>query len=278
LNVTDGAKISVSSPAGQAGNLTITADNLLLNQGELTAETGLGNSGNNANINLTAQDLLLLRNQSLISAQAFNIAKGGNININAKDGFVVAVPVENSDINANASRGNGGRINITTQGVFGTKYRLANTNESDITASSQFGLNGQVIINTLNVDPTQGLQTFPTTVLDTSNQIAQRCSPGGKLASSQNRFTVTGKGGLSSSPDDLFTGTDALVNLLEPVFSQGNPGNAKISQSNHGVQPSEIIEAQGWIIDTQGQVHLVVDASNPLSHNPVISQVSCSHS
>jgi large exoprotein involved in heme utilization and adhesion len=264
----------VSSPAGQAGNLTITADNLLLNQGELTAETGLGNSGNNANINLTVQDLLLLRNHSLISAQAFNIAKGGNINISAKDGFVVAVPVENSDINANASRGNGGRINIATQGVFGTKYRLANTNESDITASSQFGLNGQVIVNTLNVDPTQGLQIFPTTVLDTSNQIAQRCSPGGKLASSQNRFTLTGKGGLSSSPNDLFTGTDALVSLVESLSVQGVQSHTQLVNANN-VPATEITEVNGWTVDIYGQVHLVANTGSVLSHSPILSENTC---
>ena len=36
----------------------------------------------------------------------------------------------------------GGNINITTQGIFGLEFREELTPESDITASSKFGVNG----------------------------------------------------------------------------------------------------------------------------------------
>ncbi|AFZ57447.1 filamentous hemagglutinin N-terminal domain-containing protein [Anabaena cylindrica FACHB-243] len=277
LSVIDGATITVSNLFGQAGNLTVTADKLFLNQGKLTANTSASKSGEGANITLSLQNLLLMRNQSLISAQASGLANGGNITIDAKDGFVVALSSENSDIIANADKGNGGNINITTQGIFGIDFNLQNTEFSDITASSQFGLNGQVTINTLNIDPSQGLVTLSTNVLDTANQVDQRCVTSRKFALQKNQFTITGKGGFPTSPSDLFTGTTALVDLVDLVPSQSN--NRDIQPVDVSIIPQkEILEAQGWVIDDQGQVHLVAKAVNTLSISPILPAISCSQS
>jgi large exoprotein involved in heme utilization and adhesion len=49
-----------------------------------------------------------------------------------------------SDIIANAVKGKGGNIQINTQSIFGLKYRDQFTPNNDITASSQFGINGNV--------------------------------------------------------------------------------------------------------------------------------------
>ena len=57
-------------------------------------------------------------------------------------------------------KGSGGRVTITATGIFGLEFRLAETPEtSDITATSNLGpeFNGQVILNTPEVDPTSGL-------------------------------------------------------------------------------------------------------------------------
>ncbi|NJK51716.1 MAG: hypothetical protein HC936_01125 [Leptolyngbyaceae cyanobacterium SU_3_3] len=89
LSIADQASITVSSLTGQAGNLNIAVDEILLNRGRLTAESGRGSG---AEINLSQIESLLLRNNSLISAQAFDNATGGNVTVNAKNGVVVAVP------------------------------------------------------------------------------------------------------------------------------------------------------------------------------------------
>ena len=47
---------------------------------------------------------------------------------------------------ANANQGNGGNIDITTQNIFGLVFREKKTPKSDITASSKFGLNGEVTV------------------------------------------------------------------------------------------------------------------------------------
>ena len=132
--------------------MTITANDLRLDRARLTAAT---NTGEGANITLRNLDLLLLQNQSLISAQAFNNANGGTINIDAAKGVVTAASDQNNDIIANAVQGQGGTINITTQGIFGIAKRKSTPPNitNDIDASSDFGLAGTVTINTPDVEP-----------------------------------------------------------------------------------------------------------------------------
>ncbi len=100
-------------------------------------------SGNGGNIALETRDLVLLRNNSSISTTAGQAGAGGDGgNITLEAGFVVAVPQENSDITANAFEGRGGNINITTNAIYGLEFRNQLTSLSDITDSSQLGING----------------------------------------------------------------------------------------------------------------------------------------
>lgn len=73
---------------------------------------------------------------------------------------------------------------------------------SDISASSDVGQDGEVAIETLSIDPSQGLVALPTTLVDPSRLIAQGCSSGNSsLAKGQSEFVITGRGGLPPSPD-----------------------------------------------------------------------------
>lgn len=67
---------------------------------------------------------------------------------------------ENSNIFANAFTGNGGNVNITTNGIYGLEFRPQLTSLSDIAASSQFGVQGNVTVNTPEIDPSRGLTSF----------------------------------------------------------------------------------------------------------------------
>jgi large exoprotein involved in heme utilization and adhesion len=284
FNLNNNASVSVSSPSGIAGNLTITANNLLLNQSKLKAETGVGDSPENANISLVIKDLLYMQNNSLISAEAFNNAKGGNINIDNYDGFIVAN--KNSDINANASEGNGGNINITTQGIFGLKFRDSQTNESDITASSKFGLSGSVNINTLSIDPSKGLVELPASVASAANQISSSCSGSGNVAQKKSSFTVTGRDRLPSSPNEIFTPQQTLVETFElsqssqpKVNNNSNHNNYKNNNTSTSINPKQLtLEAQGWIVDNQGRVHLVTEVPHPNHQSPTGAIISCDSS
>jgi filamentous hemagglutinin family protein len=262
LTVQDRAAISVSSRTGVAGNVNITARSVVLNQGRLTAETG---AGTGAEITLEGLDSLVLRNNSLISAQAFSNATGGNVTIDAANGFLVAVPNQNSDIIAIASRGRGGTISITTQGIYGIEQRraISQNQTNDIDASSEFNQPGTVTINQPDIDPTRGTVELPSE--PRSPEPLASCQPGG---GSGGRFVATGSGGLPTHPDEPLSSLESLDDL--PLPARWN-GSRRGDQNRAAAIPSKvspsIAEAQGWTINPKGKVKLVANQ---------VSTVSCS--
>ena len=240
--VEDGAQVTVSNLNGLAGNLSITAESILLNQGVLSAETR--ESGLDEGANIVLQDLafLQLRNNSLISAEAFENANGGNISINAIDGFIVGQPFENSDIIANADQGNGGNINISANQIFGLEFRAALTPLSDITASSEFGFDGTVLLNTLEIDPEQGLEVLPEETRET--EVTDSC----QTAATQNtvEFFNLGQGGSPSAPDNIQSSdlaiapwiSSQLADPTQPLQSSPLPNSVHLEAlSNHEHNP-----------------------------------------
>ncbi|MFL9459018.1 hypothetical protein AB0758_49615 [Tolypothrix bouteillei VB521301_2] len=254
----------VQSERGIAGDIEVTAPFIFLNnQGRLIAESGSGNGGN---IILGVQDLLLLRRGSIISTTAGTAQQpgdGGNITINTPNGFIVAVPSEDSNISANAFTGKGGRVDITTQGIFGIQSRPSPTSLSDITASSEFGIDGTVELNTPDVDLSRGLVNLPAVPVDT--QVAQGCTAGSSIAKSQ--FTIAGRGGLPPNPGDALN-TDAvqvdLVTLNPEVAQSSTPA---VSTNSTSPTPARIVEATGWVIDADGNVVLTANASTVTPHS-----------
>ncbi|MDX2242883.1 MAG: filamentous hemagglutinin N-terminal domain-containing protein [Leptolyngbyaceae cyanobacterium bins.302] len=262
LIVRDSAEISVSgisplSNSGNAGNLEIDARVIELDRGGSIA--AITTSGNGGDITLNVGELLLLRRGSFISATAGTAqagGDGGNITINAPNAFIVGVLSENSDIRANAFAGRGGNVNITAQGVFGIQFQLQDTPFSDITASSQFGLDGVVSINTPNVDPSAGLVPLPVNLVDSSRQISQACSSGTSAIARVNRFVVTGRGGLPTSPDSSMAIDHPLVDLVSLVPTGAT--QAQISADKKFRQePGKIVEAQTWVKRQDGEIYLI---------------------
>ena len=189
LALKNGAQLNISAlGTGNAGNLKINAESIKLDQNSrITAEVRAGSQGN---IQIQTKALILQR-QSLISTNAKGNAQGGNIDIDAP----IIVGLNNSDIVANAQKGKGGNIQITTQGIFGLQYRPMLTPENDITASSEFGINGNVQVNTIGIDPANSLNTLPTDITDSSTQIADRCG-----SAKTSSFIATGRGGIPQGP------------------------------------------------------------------------------
>jgi filamentous hemagglutinin family protein len=249
----------IENCTGQAGNLQINSNSINLDRGRLTATTtGIGG----ANIQLQGISQLTLRNQSLISAEALNQADGGNVTIQADNGFAIATPNENNDILANADRGNGGQISITAQGILGLVVRDRLTDFSDINASSEAGLDGEIIINTPDVDPSQGLVALPANLLDASRQIAQVCGQEGAIAETpSDEFVLTGRGGLPQSPTAALLG-EALASDLGTPPSSTAISSTLPDLSNVAAAP---IEAQGWIRSPEGQITLVAHVPTALA-------------
>lgn len=258
VRVRDGAVISVSNSAtGNAGNLTITASQVFLdNQASLQAEV---NGGSQGNIRIREAETLVLRRGSNITTNATLNSTGGNIEIESAS--VVAVTEENSDIVANAVRGSGGNIEIATQSLLGLQNRDRLTDESDITASSQFGLSGTVQINTLDVDPSSALVALPSNVADPSQQIAVGCSE-----AQGSRFVATGRGGVPENPTQQVTSDRPWQDLRD--LSSRQP--AQRVQTSQAIPTVILLEATGWKRTASGQPELIAQISDrPLaSHSP----------
>ncbi|MBE8965913.1 S-layer family protein [Nostocales cyanobacterium LEGE 12452] len=250
LTLKDGGTVSVTSQgSGNSGSLKIAANTIRLErQGSIQAKTESGNGGN---IALQVGKLLVLRDNSAIAATAGGNGNGGNININAP----IIVGLENSDIIANAFNGNGGNIKITTQGIFGLKYRDRLTPESDITASSQFGVSGTVQVNTIGIDPNSGLVELPVNVTDASQQIATGCA-----GSEGSRFVATGRGGVPQNPTQQVANLRTWDDVRDlSAYRKTGDLNAQIPAS-----PEILIEATTWYRNAKGKVELI--ATQPDAH------------
>jgi large exoprotein involved in heme utilization and adhesion len=214
--VRDGAQIAVDSQgAGTGGNIEIRAASLTLdNRASLSAETASNIGGD---ITLSLDDWLLMRRGSRLSTTAGTAQQGGDGgNIAIEADLVVAVPDENSDITANAFSGQGGRVTITTQGLYNFVIRsreeiqaLLGTDDlsqfdpsqlptNDITAISQTSptLSQIPTLNLQGIDPSQGLVELSTELVDVSRLVEQNLC----AASQGSEFTITGRGGLPAPP------------------------------------------------------------------------------
>ena len=252
LIVRDRSVINVSSAGGGiAGDINVKARSIQLNnRGALIAENASGRGGN---IALDVQDLLLLRRNSLISTTAGTAGAGGdggNIRINGD--FIVAVPSENSDITANAFQGRGGNIEITAQEIFGLQPQERLTSRSDITASSELGIEGTVRIETPDFDVNRELARLPEEIVNTSGLIAQGCQTLGEQAPS--RFRIRGSGKLPSNP------VEELGNELS-------------------TEQSRVVEAQGWVRhpNEKGVLYFTAQAQTPTtsSYSSWASSTAC---
>ncbi|WP_299484862.1 S-layer family protein [Acaryochloris sp. IP29b_bin.137] len=267
--IANGAAVSVTSlGTGEGGDIRLRARNLTLDRGQITAESQIARAGD---IQLDIDNLLLLRNGSLISTTTGGDAMGGNIDINAL--FVIAFPVENSDITANALNGPGGKITITTQGLFGLKIRDSLTNQSDITAFSQNNpeLNGVVEIITPEADPSENLSEQPDTV-EKPAKIAKGC----KAQTAGSSFVNKGRGGLPQNPAAALSGEAVWQDLrTQRVQPTGQPVGQVGSQRSSQVAtapPSRWVEAKGWQRLPDGKMRLV---GHSASHHDLPPTVSC---
>jgi large exoprotein involved in heme utilization and adhesion len=255
LFVSNGGGLSASSRGNSvAGNIEVAARSVRLdNQGAIIAATSSGDGGN---IALRVKDLLLMRHESQISTTAGTAQAGGDGgNITIDTDFIVAIPKEDSNITANAFTGRGGNINITAQGIYGIEFRPKNTPLSDITASSQFGVNGVVTINTPDVDPSRGLANLPNEPVNV--EVTEGCQADGKQASVE--FFNTGRGGLAPNPYESLSSSNIWEDVPLPTQGAANPTGAVRASASPATAPDKIVEAQGWRINEKGEVVLVAE-------------------
>lgn len=273
LRVRDGASVAVdgSRGTGSAGNLEVTASDIRLDRGTITAETISGDSGN---INLQVSNFLQMRNNSNITVTAIGDATGGNIEIDTR----ALIAGTNSDITANAVNREAGRVEITApEGIFGARSRRAtdpaSNLTSDITATSLRGpqLDGQVLLNTPDIDPTQGLVQLPKTI-ENPDAIAQIC-PNQRQSGTDKTFTRIGRG-LPANPGETPSNGSTAVGLADAV--------APVEQRTRTAPPQQVgapnrpvLSAQGWAINSKGEVIFTANPATVTLQSPVQPAGGC---
>jgi filamentous hemagglutinin family protein len=289
--------VAVLSGTDGSGDIFVTAPEITLDRGSLGitlsfTPNSLGSININNHATATPGKLLLLRNGSQISTTADDTEQrindgwtltplgvwapppeympslqggsylgafdAGNININSA--LIVAVPSENSDITANATRGTGGQVNITAQGIYGIEFQPQQTPNSDITASSTFGQSGAVKVSTPGTDPGKDSTELPKVPTDASKQISQACGSNNR----QNKLTVAGRGGLPANANDLLT---ADVLWQDAAAAESQP-----LASNVTTTPNLAPPAVGFVFDGKGKVTLVAAGT---SGQPTGTKISC---
>ncbi|MCU0534710.1 MAG: filamentous hemagglutinin N-terminal domain-containing protein [Hydrococcus sp. Prado102] len=247
LEIASGSEIVTDSEGlGQAGNITITSDRINLNRGNIAAISKQSGGGD---ISLTSE-FILLENGSTISTSVLDsTGGGGNINIDTD----IFIAIENSDIRADAVRGPGGNIQINAQGLFLSP-------DSNITASSQYGVDGTIEIIDPNVNRTVGIVQLPEIMTDLTSLVASAC-----VANRENVFAVTGKGGLPEDPSQTLRGETYWVDRR----SVDRTGVENVQDSPVESKPSSrsqdsIVEAKGWVINEDGTLLLVAEPVDPI--------------
>jgi filamentous hemagglutinin family protein len=234
--------------SGDAGTVRVNADLLRVeNESWISALTKTGEGGNV----IVQSKNLVIRGNSYLSATAGGLGNGGNVQVNAP----IILGWENGDIVANAVRGRGGKVEITTQGIFGLNYREQLTPGNDITASSELGVSGTVQVNRIGVNPMSDLVMLPGEPIDPSQKIAAGCG-----AQQNSSFVITGRAGIPDNPSQYNTANRSWSDLRTMNRTKLPMGVTETA-----------IEATTLQANSQGQMELIAERFTA----PNLSMVTC---
>lgn len=270
--------ISSQSQSGQAGNITLSLANTLQTNSGVIAASSFQSGGGNITIN--AGDTRL-RNSSLISSSVFDsVGGGGNITIRSR----IFLALEDSDILANAEAGPGGNIFINSPAFLadffatgrataigrnpGSFAPFRGNGRVDISAESRSGQSGTVEFPRL--DPERGVNTLPDDLREP--QLDEVCARFYRATSDRNEFTFVGRGGLPPNPDTSISGDEILAGWVSMPSESVRRSPATAPQPE---PPSAIVEAQGIVVDVEGNVTLVASTDTGMVHMNSFIPQSC---
>jgi large exoprotein involved in heme utilization and adhesion len=170
-----------------------------MRDGSITTQATKASGGN---IDIQAVDRIRLVNSPISTSVRSGPGSGGNITIDPN-----VVVLQNSPITAQADRGAGGNITITTPLFFADS-------SSPVSASSQFGRNGTVTIQSPTSNLSESLGTLPSEPNQAHSLLTQRCAAlvnNGQTSS----FVVAGREQLPADPGGWLTSPLAFTALGE---------------------------------------------------------------
>ena len=229
LDISSGARITSESTAqGLAGDILIIADSM-----SIAENSGIRTSANFAdggNISISASDRIVVSGGQITTAVGNGSGNGGNIRINVP----LMLLREKGVVSANAFGGDGGNIDATVK-------TLMRAGDSQITASSRFGLDGTILLSSPAIDLTRDLVALETNYLDAGAILAGRCST--RFAGRASTLAIFANRRAASPPSGLFLGVPnkGLVKIarIEDLIS-----NATADKAQNGMCATPIETAQ----------------------------------
>lgn len=192
IEINDGAKITAESVgnnnAGNAGSISLTTNTVSLNKKSAISTEAIVAGG--GNIDMTVHDSLYLVDSKITAEAGGNKSQdnGGNLTIENPTLFII----KNSQLRANAYVGNGGKIDIKTN-----KFDMLG--DSTIDVSSELGLNGQLIINSVEL---KDINLLSHDYLN-ADKLKVQCEA--RVIQDVSKLFTVGRDGIPIAPDDLKT-------------------------------------------------------------------------
>ncbi len=272
LYLNDGAYINTSnfSGKGTAGYILAATDFIVLDRASYIAAASL--SGQGGDIGLESRYLVGTSRGSRISTESGipgSVGNGGNVaispeiilankklvfNPNYQTLLTYGFPYKNNDIVANAyGNGDGGNINISTLAIRNLAKRKDTPISDDLDATSNVGLNGNVNVNTFNLDVDRGLQPMTDRFRDYA--LSEGCDP--RTRQEANSLKQIGTGTLAQDSTQQLERRTTIA--VSPVSTPTRP------QADNSVpiatKPNRLIPAQGWTQTTDGQLQFIAATS-----------------
>jgi len=154
---------------GNAGDIIVNAERLRMQNSYIGASTEQAEGGQ---INMTSSNYLYLIDSFITTSVKADDGNSGNITLTPE--FLV---LDNSQIIAQAYEGRGGNIDITTTGIYNNTAQgiFESPLINAISASSELGIDGEIQINTPEIDITAGLFSLQTPF--SKPQLDKGCTP-----------------------------------------------------------------------------------------------------
>lgn len=204
--------------AGTSGTIDITAQNTfqLADESSVTVETRRANAGN---IKLQVGNRLQLRDNSSVSTSvAKDTGSGGNIDIDP----VFVLVDETSKIEADASEGSGGEIDITTDFFFGLRRNVT------ANANGPGGIVGTVNVDAPDVDIIAGTLKLPESFLNVASILGDPCAR--RVGKPSSSFFVIGRSSIAPGPDTMQAAP--VPNISETDDHEGHTSNVRIQTAS----------------------------------------------
>ena len=205
IKLTDGGKITALSEAlGNAGQIELILTDKLIIRSNGSIETK-AESADGGNLSITTPSYVYLIDGQITTS--VNEEFGGGGNITASPQFIV---LDNATMFAKAKKGKGGNINVTTTGIYNFTGEAI---EKIIDASSEFGVDGVVVIETPDNGAEEGLFTLPAALFDASAFMNTPCAQ--RVAENISRFVLVQSEGAANVVSDLLASGPLLSKIKE---------------------------------------------------------------